>query len=91
MLNNLRVNLARLSFRVAGVKPTIVRTNKKKDRGYSVRSSKGGLFTEVNRGLKVEYYATHSPFWNLYRIVSRDGNDFVIHEAKRPAKRVVRF
>lgn len=37
-------------------------------------------FLQVNDGKHVRYYG--NPFWNLYRIVSKNGNDFTTHEVK---------
>lgn len=37
-------------------------------------------FYQVNDGKHIRYYGM--PFWNLYRVVSKNGSDFVIHRAK---------
>jgi hypothetical protein len=62
-------------------KPTIVRTNKHSfnRRGkYFVGMSADSKFLQVNDGKQIEYYS--NSFHNVYRIVSRDGNDFITHE-----------
>ena len=47
---------------------------------YYVGQSANGKFLQVNDGKHIRYYG--NPFWNLYRVVSKNGNDYVIHEAK---------
>lgn len=80
MMTKLAVNMTRLSYALAGKKPTIKRINKYRDRGYSVHASSKGNFVVVNRGKRVEYFDNGDTFWNLYRIVSFDGTDFVTHQ-----------
>jgi len=79
----LQVKMTNFLNAVAGRKPSIDRTNyakfNRKGR-YYVGLSESGKFLQVNDGLHIRYYG--NPFWNLYRIVSKEGNDFVIHEAK---------
>jgi hypothetical protein len=68
---------------VTGTKPAIDRTNEYTFNHmgkYYVGPSANGRFLQVNDGRHIRYYG--NPFWNLYRIVSRDGSDFVIHQAK---------
>lgn len=73
---------------IAGRKPTIDRMNK-----YSynrlgkyyvgpTQNKKGtpSQFLQVNDGYHVRYY--QNPFWNLYRIVSKNGDDYVVHKAR---------
>jgi|TARA_S200002703_G_scaffold159248_1_gene172046 hypothetical protein len=87
-MSYIKVKAINLVHAVSGVKPTIVRMNK---RSYNrmgkyyvgPTQNKNGTpskFLQVNDGKHVRYYG--NPFWNLYRIVSKSGNDFVIHEAK---------
>ena len=71
---------------VAGRKPSIDRLNltKYNRKGkYYVGSSENGRFLQVNDGYRIRYYG--NPFWNLYRIVSKNGNDFV-NGAKSPGE-----
>jgi len=78
-----KVKMANLIHTITGLKPTIDRTNYttyNKMGKYYVGPSATGKFLQVNDGLHIRYYG--NPFWNLYRIVSKEGNDFVIHEAK---------
>jgi len=80
----MKVKLTNTLNAIAGRKPTIDRTNErdynKKGKYYVGPSSKGN-FLQVNDGLHIRYY--DNPFWNLYRIVSKNGSDFVVHEARR--------
>jgi len=80
----IKVKLTNTLNAIAGRKPTIDRTNIKtyNKRGkYYVGASASGKFLQVNDGKHIRYYG--NPFWNLYRVVSKNGNDFVIHEARR--------
>ena len=54
--------------------------NRSKPMKYYVGASANGKFLQVNDGKHVRYYG--NPFWNLYRVVSKNGSDFVIHQAK---------
>ena len=77
----IKVKATNLLNAIAGRKPTIDRTNERdfnKLGKYYVGASAKGNFLQVNDGFRVRYYG--NPFWNLYRIVSKNGNDFVIHE-----------
>jgi len=68
---------------VTGAKPTIDRKNVRSFNRmgkYYVGQSASGKFLQVNDGKHIRYYG--NPFWNLYRVVSKNGNDYVIHEAK---------
>ncbi len=68
---------------VTGAKPTIDRKNVRSFNHmgkYYVGQSASGKFLQVNDGKHIRYYG--NPFWNLYRVVSKNGNDYVIHEAK---------
>ena len=68
---------------VTGAKPSIDRTNKRDFNHmgkYYVGASANGKFLQVNDGKHVRYYG--NPFHNLYRIVSKQGTDYVIHQAK---------
>ena len=79
----IQVKAINLIHKLRKVKPTIDRINDHKynEMGkYYVGLSKKGRFLQVNDGYHIRYYG--NPFWNLYRIVSKNGNDFVIHEAK---------
>jgi hypothetical protein len=80
----MKVKLTNTLNAIAGRKPTIDRTNERdfnKKGKYYVGPSASGKFLQVNDGLHIRYYG--NPFWNLYRIVSKNGNDFVVHEARR--------
>jgi len=79
----IKVKLTNLVHAVSGAKPTIDRTNEvqfNKMGKYYVGPSQSGKFLQVNDGKHIRYYG--NPFHNLYRIVSKNGNDFVIHEAR---------
>tara|TARA_R110001592_G_scaffold127857_1_gene339851 strand:- start:4 stop:252 length:249 start_codon:yes stop_codon:yes gene_type:complete len=68
---------------LTGTKPSIDRINKRSFNRmgkYYVGLSASGKFLQVNDGKHVRYYG--NPFWNLYRVVSKNGSDFVIHQAK---------
>ena len=80
---NLAIKAHNLVNRSKPMKPSIDRINDYKfnDMGkYYVGPSAGGQFLQVNDGLHIRYYG--NPFWNLYRIVSKQGTDFVTHQAK---------
>ncbi len=83
----IKVKLTNTLNAIAGRKPTIDRTNIKtyNKRGkYYVGASASGKFLQVNDGKHIRYYDNPFPvFHNLYRIVSKNGSDFVIHEARR--------
>ena len=77
----IKVKATKLLNAIAGRKPSIDRTNEylfNRKGQYYVGPSENGKFLQVNDGFRVRYYG--NPFWNLYRIVSKNGNDFVIHE-----------
>ena len=80
----LQVKMTNFLNAVAGRKPSIDRTNyakfNRKGR-YYVGLSESGKFLQVNDGLHIRYYGT--PVHNLYRIVSKNGNDFVVHQVNR--------
>ena len=83
----MKVKLTNTLNAIAGRKPTIDRQNlatyNKKGK-YYVGPSASGKFLQVNDGLHIRYYDNPFPvFHNLYRIVSKNGNDFVVHEARR--------
>lgn len=84
MLTKITINARRLYIRhVKGMKPTIDRINKYKNRGYSIKQSARFQYV-INRGKSVEYYNTQPVFHNLYRIKSLpDTLDHVIHAVKR--------
>jgi hypothetical protein len=68
---------------LTGAKPSIDRINKRKFNHlgkYYVGASVDGKFLQVNDGKHIRYYG--NPFHNLYRIVSKQGTDYVIHQAK---------
>jgi len=82
IINRIKTELTRFNLNRNGkatIKRTIVHSQ-----GYSVTETDN--FIKVVRGNEVEYFTNvenkHSPFWNLYRIVSKPENDFVIHEVK---------
>jgi hypothetical protein len=77
------VKMTNFLNRVSGSKPTIDRMNVRtynRMGKYYVGASASGKFMQVNDGKHIRYYG--NPFWNLYRVVSKNGNDFVIHEAR---------
>ena len=77
----IKVKATNLLNAIAGRKPSIDRTNGylfNRKGQYYVGPSESSKFLQVNDGFRVRYYG--NPFWNLYRIVSKNGNDFVIHE-----------
>ena len=80
----LQVKMTNFLNAVAGRKPSIDRTNyakfNRKGR-YYVGLSESGMFLQVNDGLLIRYYG--NPFHNFYRIVSKNGNDFVVHQVNR--------
>ena len=82
----IKVKATNLLNTIAGRKPTIDRTNERdfnKLGKYYVGASAKGNFLQVNDGYRVQYFdwdKTNPVFHNLYRIVSKNGNDFVIHE-----------
>lgn len=79
----MKVKMTNFINRVSGIKPTIDRINTRKYNRlgkYYVGTSANGKFLQVNDGYHVRYYG--NPFWNLYRVVSKNGNDYVIHEAR---------
>ena len=64
-----------------GKKPTIIRERCGLSM-WGVTETK--FFTRIDSGYKVEYYTKGaSPFHNLYRIVSKPTDDFVIHKVVR--------
>ena len=82
-MSYIKVKAVNILNAVTGKKPSIDRVNDKKynDMGkYYVGASASGKFLQVNDGKHIRYYG--NPFWNLYRVVSKNGNDFVIHQAK---------
>jgi|TARA_R100000315_G_C5195958_1_gene114719 hypothetical protein len=83
----MKVKLTNTLNAIAGRKPTIDRINERdfnKKGKYYVGPSAKGNFLQVNDGLHIRYYDNPFPvFHNLYRIVSKNGNDFVVHEARR--------
>lgn len=77
------VKMTNFLNRVSGSKPTIDRVNVRtynRMGKYYVGASASGKFMQVNDGKHIRYYG--NPFWNLYRVVSKNGNDYVIHEAR---------
>ena len=82
-MSYIKVKATNLIHTVIGAKPTIDRKNKidfNHMGKYYVGASATGQFLQVNDGKRIRYYG--NPFWNLYRIVSKNGHDFVIHEAR---------
>jgi len=81
-MSYIKVKAINLMHKVSGTKPTIDRMNVKQYNRmgkYYVGESANGKFLQVNDGKHIRYYG--NPFWNLYRVVSKNGNDFVIHKA----------
>ena len=82
-MSYIKVKAVNILNAVTGTKPSIDRINDYKFNHmgkYYVGPSAGGQFLQVNDGLHIRYYG--NPFWNLYRVVSKQGTDFVIHQAK---------
>lgn len=83
---NLKIAMHNFFNREDKIKPTIDRTNDwsfNKFGKYYVGPSAKGNFLQVNDGFRVQYFdwdKANPVFHNLYRIVSKNGNDFVIHE-----------
>jgi len=80
----LQVKMTNFLNAVAGRKPSIDRINERdynKFGKYYVGLSAKGKFLQVNDGLHIRYYG--KPFYNLHRIVSKNGNDFVVHQVNR--------
>ena len=80
--------LATLIFRfnmrqVKNQKPSIVRINRYKDRGWSI--VRGKRFVSINMGKRVEYYGSNV-FHSLYRVTSIPGTlDYTIRPVKPKA------
>jgi len=82
-MSYIKVKATNIVHALSGAKPSIDRTNVRDFNHmgkYYVGPSENGQFLQVNDGKHIRYYGM--PFYNLYRIVSKNGNDFVIHEAK---------
>jgi len=80
---NLAIKVRNLVSSDKPMKPSIDRINKRDFNHmgtYYVGASANGKFLQINDGKHIRYYG--NPFWNLYRVVSKNGNDFVIHQAK---------
>lgn len=82
-MSYIKVKATNILNTLTGTKPTIDRINQRSFNRmgkYYVGASASGKFLQVNDGKHIRYYG--NPFWNLYRVVSKNGNDFVIHQAK---------
>ena len=82
-MSYIKVKAVNILNAVTGTKPSIDRVNEYTYNHmgkYYVGASASGKFLQVNDGKHIRYYG--NPFWNLYRVVSKNGNDFVIHQAK---------
>jgi hypothetical protein len=88
---NLKIAIHNILNKENKIKPSIDRINDReynKMGKYYVGPSAKGNFLQVNDGKHIRYYGkrntstSFAPFHNLYRIVSKNGNDFVIHEAR---------
>ena len=80
---NIAIKAHNLVNRSKPMKPSIDRINDYKFNRmgkYYVGASASGMFLQVNDGKHVRYYG--NPFHNLYRVVSKNGTDYVIHQAK---------
>lgn len=80
---NIAIKVRNLVSSDKPMKPSIDRTNKRDFNHmgkYYVGASANGKFLQVNDGKHVRYYG--NPFHNLYRIVSKQGTDYVIHQVK---------
>ena len=80
---NIAIKAHNLVNRSKPMKPSIDRINDYKFNRmgkYYVGASASGKFLQVNDGKHVRYYG--NPFHNLYRVVSKNGTDYVIHQAK---------
>ena len=86
---NLKIAIHNILNKENKIKPSIDRINDReynKMGKYYVGPSAKGNFLQVNDGLRVLYFdwdKDNPVFHNLYRIVSKNGNDFVVHEARR--------
>ena len=82
-MSYIKVKATNILNSIRGAKPSINRINSTRFNRmgrYYVGKSANGNFLQVNDGRHIRYYGM--PFWNLYRIVSKEGTDYVIHEAK---------
>lgn len=82
-MSYIKVKAVNLIHFVTRTKPSIDRINVRtfnRMGKYYVGKSANGKFVQVNDGKHIRYYG--NPFHNLYRIVSKNGNDFTIHEVK---------
>lgn len=87
-MSYIKVKAINILNALTGAKPTIDRQNlrsfNRMGKYYAgPTQNKNGTpsrFYQVNDGKHIRYYGM--PFWNLYRVVSKNGNDFVIHRAK---------
>ena len=82
-MSYITVKITNVIHTITRTKPSIDRINVMKYNRlgkYYVGMSESGKFLQVNDGFRIRYYG--NPFHNLYRIVSKNGSDFVIHEAK---------
>lgn len=80
---NIAIKAHNLVNRSKPMKPSIDRINDyqfNRMGKYYVGASANGNFLQVNDGKHIRYYG--NPFHNLYRIVSKQGTDYVIHQAK---------
>ena len=80
---NIAIKAHNLVNRSKPMKPSIDRINDYKFNRmvkYYVGASASGKFLQVNDGKHIRYYG--NPFHNLYRVVSKNGTDYVIHQAK---------
>lgn len=70
----------------SGEKPTIVRTNAFKNRGYGITRSPKGHFDVYNMGNTVAYFGSYEDVFGgrLYRITSISGtSDFIIRPTRK--------
>ena len=82
-MSYIKVKATNILNTLTGTKPSIDRINKRSFNHmgkYYVGASANGKFLQVNDGKHVRYYG--NPFHNLYRVVSKNGTDYVIHQAK---------
>ena len=82
-MSYIKVKAVNILNALTGAKPSIDRINESNFNHmgkYYVGASANGKFLQVNDGRHIRYYG--NPFHNLYRIVSKQGTDYVIHQAK---------
>lgn len=85
---NLKIAIHNILNKENKIKPSIDRINDReynKMGKYYVGPSAKGNFLQVNDGFRVQYFdwnKANPVFHNVYRIVSKNGNDFITHRVQ---------